>query len=246
MNTDSNGFIFGFSTIMVLVVAVSLSWVSTSLKPYQKENKDRAKKQSILATVGLNAVKSEDVDRTFDQYIIRGVVLDCEGVKLSEDIEDAFGVDMAVEMKKTLADQRLPLFIARKDGEEFYIVPLRGFGLWDAIWGYLSLQKDRNTVFGAIFDHKSETPGLGAEISTSAFSDMFRGKKLFDDAGKFRSVSVVKGGVSHLKEEDRIYAVDAISGGTITSDGVARMIKSQLEKYVPYLNSNRSSPISSK
>ena len=111
-----------------------------------------------------------------------------------------------------------------------YIIPLRGTGLWGPIWGYISLDNDMNTVYGAVFDHKAETPGLGAEINRDFFEKPFNGKRIFDLEGDFVSIAVVKGGA---KEND-YHGVDGISGGTITSDGVTAMLKERLDKYLPY------------
>ena len=226
MNTDSNRFTFGFSVVMVLVVAVSLSWVAMVLKPYQKENKNRAKKQSILSSIGIDS-SPEEVDEIFAKYV-RQLVLDEQGKEKHG--EKAFEIDLATELKKKPSLQRFPLYIAQKeDGRTYYIVPLRGFGLWDAIWGYIAIEEDLQTVYGASFDHKSETPGLGAEISTPAFSKQFQGKKIKSDDGKM-FLRLIKGGVASIPASQRNYGVDAVSGGTITSDGVSNMIKERLER----------------
>ena len=124
----------------------------------------------------------------------------------------------------------MPLYISNIDGSEKYIIPLRGTGLWGPIWGYISLENDMNTVYGAVFDHKAETPGLGAEINRDFFEKPFNGKRIFDLQGDFVSIAVVKGGA---KEND-YHGVDGISGGTITSDGVTAMLKERLDKYLPY------------
>ena len=124
----------------------------------------------------------------------------------------------------------MPLYISNIDGSEKYIIPLRGTGLWGPIWGYISLDNDMNTVYGAVFDHKAETPGLGAEINRDFFEKPFNGKRIFDLEGDFVSIAVVKGGA---KEND-YHGVDGISGGTITSDGVTAMLKERLDKYLPY------------
>ena len=124
----------------------------------------------------------------------------------------------------------MPLYISNIDGSEKYIIPLRVTGLWGPIWGYISLDNDMNTVYGAVFDHKAETPGLGAEINRDFFEKPFNGKRIFDLEGDFVSIAVVKGGA---KEND-YHGVDGISGGTITSDGVTAMLKERLDKYLPY------------
>jgi len=139
------------------------------------------------------------------------------------------------EQRKPAGEQYLPVFTASsEDGKDVIILPVEGKGLWGPIWGYVSLESDLNTIFGVTFDHKGETPGLGAEINTSDFEGMFRGKKLFDN-GDFVSVMVHKGGA----EDGDVHGVDAISGGTITSNGLQNMLRDCLEKYNAYLIKNR-------
>ena len=125
----------------------------------------------------------------------------------------------------------MPIYISENDGIKSYIIPLRGKGLWGPIWGYIAIKDDLNTVYGAVFDHKSETPGLGAEINRPFFQDPFIGKTIFEE-GVFTSILVIKGGA----DEGDNHAVDGISGGTITSDGVSDMLKERLEKYLPYFD----------
>ncbi|MDD4919765.1 MAG: FMN-binding protein [Bacteroidales bacterium] len=127
--------------------------------------------------------------------------------------------------------QQLPLFICTlDDGTRKYIIPLEGKGLWGPLRGYLALNDDFRTIYGAVFDHDSETPGLGAEITTSFFSDPFRGKSLYS-GDQFVSISVLKQGRSHNNPN----AVDGISGGTLTSRGVENMIRESLKPYIPFL-----------
>ena len=147
---------------------------------------------------------------------------------------DAFKLDLHKETKKTHEEQNYPIYIAEKEGKTFYIVPLYGAGLWDAIWGYIALESDKNTIIGASFDHAGETPGLGAEINQSWYEDQYIGKTIFDENNNFVSVKAVKGGA---KVGD-MHGVDAISGGTITSDGVSMMVEERLKNYVPYLKNN--------
>ena len=149
--------------------------------------------------------------------------------------DDAFNIDLAKELKKAPKDQFLPLFIGQdKSGVVKYIIPLRGKGLWGPIWGFISLEEDLNTVFGAVFDHKSETPGLGAEINQyEAFQKQFndgKNKKKILDGTKVVSIKVIKGGAP----KNDVHGVDGISGGTITSDGVTDMLKERLSMYAPY------------
>ena len=133
----------------------------------------------------------------------------------------------------------LPVFKALVDGQSLTILPLQGKGLWGPIWGYVSLKGDYNTVLGSVFDHKGETPGLGAEIALPEFQQQFREKKIFDEKQNFVSIKVVKGGVKGSKIPE-IHGVDAISGGTITSNGTSAMIDSCLVLYLPYIKNQMS------
>ncbi|MEC7863617.1 MAG: NADH:ubiquinone reductase (Na(+)-transporting) subunit C, partial [Bacteroidota bacterium] len=140
-------------------------------------------------------------------------------------------IDLGKEIKKDADAQLLPLFISEVDGAIRYIIPLRGKGLWGPIWGFIALEDDLNKVYGAVFDHEKETPGLGAEINTPMFQKPFTGKTIFEEE-EFIPIQVIKGGA---KEGD-MHAVDGISGGTITSDGVSEMLYERLNMYLPYLN----------
>ena len=226
MDLNKNTYVFFFSTAMVLVVAALLSFTSIKLKPLQQKNIALENKQNILSSVGIY-VSREEADLNYEKYITDSFVLDSDGQKTDIDISS---VELNKETKKPKKEQNMPLYISNIDGSEKYIIPLRGTGLWGPIWGYISLDNDMNTVYGAVFDHKAETPGLGAEINRDFFEKPFNGKRIFDLKGDFVSIAVVKGGA---KEND-YHGVDGISGGTITSDGVTAMLKERLDKYLPY------------
>jgi len=211
---------------MVVLVAVLLSGASLGLKSKQASNISQEKKQSILASIGIEVDRSES-DEAFGEYIKQSLTLE-GGTVVSEDASAAFDIDMAAAIKAGNMDRSVPLYVAEKEGDTYYIIPMRGKGLWGPVWGYLALESDGNTVVGATFDHKSETPGLGAEITTPMFTDQFPGKKI-SEAGMFKSISVVKAGTSAGD-----YAVDGISGGTITSNGVNDMLTDCLAPYAEY------------
>ena len=228
MDVNKNSYTFGFAAIMVVVVATLLSVAAISLKPFQDVNIVSEKKQNILSTVGVQVTR-EEAGLAYDENITESFVLNNKG----EVIEgDAFVVDLGVEVKKPAEDQMLPVFVSQSEGQMIYILPMRGKGLWGPIWGFLALEEDMKTVYGAVFDHKSETPGLGAEISLGWFQKPFIGKTIYD-GDEFVSISVVKGGA---KEGD-MHSVDGISGGTITSDGVTDMLNERLSQYLPFLES---------
>ncbi|OPZ98151.1 MAG: Na(+)-translocating NADH-quinone reductase subunit C [Bacteroidetes bacterium ADurb.Bin408] len=223
----SNRYIFIYSVVMVVVVAITLSIVVLILKPFQEANIRTEKIQNILTSINIQSNKKESQDM-YKKYIKEELLIKNDGTYRQG---SAFDVKLKDELKKDISKREMPLFIAETDdGKRHYIVPLWGRGLWGAIWGYISFNDDLNTVFGALFDHKSETPGLGAEISTRAFQEQFINKKIFDDNGNFVSVHVIKGGAP----KGDIHGVDAISGGTITSNGVNMMLKENVGFYVNY------------
>lgn len=227
--TNSNGYTFMFAIIMVVVVGSVLAFAATSLQPLQNENVRQEKMQNILATVGIEVDRAGS-EALYNQYITETVALNSDG-SVNEGA-DAFTVDLAKELKRPAEEQVFPLYIAEIEGEKYFIVPLRGQGLWDAIWGYIALKDDVNTIKGAVFDHKGETPGLGAEITQVWFRERFTEEKIFDENGNLMGVSVVKGSPDPKDKED--FKVDAISGATITGDGVSDMISERLKHYLPY------------
>ena len=227
MDVNKNSYTFGFAAVMVVVVAALLSVAAILLKPSQTRNILLEKKQNILSSVGIN-IDREAADIQYPIFVKEELVLNYKG----EEIDGvAFDVDLQKELKKDKKLQSLPLFISEVDGKKQYIIPLRGKGLWGPIWGFISLEDDLNKVFGAVFDHKAETPGLGAEINQPFFEDPFSGKSIFEGE-ELKSIKVIKGGAG----EDNMYGVDGISGGTITSDGVTDMLLERLTMYLPYFN----------
>jgi Na+-transporting NADH:ubiquinone oxidoreductase subunit C len=232
MKNFSNRYIFIFSTVMVVAVATLLSLAATLLQPAQEKNLEIEKKKSMLQSIRVPATR-ENTEELYDKYIKESFVLNYKGEPVSN--VDAFTVVLRNEQKKSLEEQYLPVFKATPDdGEKVIILPVEGKGLWGPIYGYVSLKSDLNTIYGVKFDHKGETPGLGAEINTPAFESMFPGKKLFDN-NKFVSIEVHKGGA----DPNDIHGVDAISGGTITSKGLQKMLYDCINKYNDYLKKNK-------
>jgi Na+-transporting NADH:ubiquinone oxidoreductase subunit C len=230
MNRNSNVYTFIFAIILVVVVASLLAFVSESTKEKRANNVKLEKMQNILSTIGVD-VSREEAGKVFTNYVKQELSLKEDG---SVDVNvKAFDIKLNHELKKPVNEQRFPIYITEKDGKKYYVIPLHGAGLWDAIWGYMSLAEDENTIVGASFDHAGETPGLGAEINQSWFEDQFKGEQIMEGS-KFVSVKVVKGGTP---ESDK-HGVDAISGGTITSDGLSLMIEERLKRYLAYFKNN--------
>jgi Na+-transporting NADH:ubiquinone oxidoreductase subunit C len=238
--TDKNSYTILFAIGMVLIVGSLLAFTASSLKPIITENQRMEKQQNILYAMGVNDndessatfISTDKVAGEFTKYIKKQLVI--ENNKPSED-DQAYLIDVKKEQTKAKAGEtrRLPLFIGEKDGKTFYIAPIRGKGLWDAIWAYVALDKDM-VVQGAYFDHKGETPGLGANIKQRFFMDDFIGEHLLDASGNFKGITVAKGNADPKNIDKTDNEVDAIAGATITGDGVTAMIKSDLKLYVPY------------
>ena len=238
--TDSNGYTMIFAVIMVFVVGSLLAFLASSFKPAIKENERIEKQQNILYAMGVNendASSANFVSTTvagaeFNKYIKKQLVI--EGDKISES-QDAYLIDVKKQQANAKEGKvrKLPLFVGEKEGKIFYVAPIRGKGLWDAIWGYISMDENM-VVQGAYFDHKGETPGLGANIKQRYFMDDFIGEHLMTASGDFKGITVKKGNNDAVNKDKTDYEVDAIAGATITGDGVSAMIKKDLALYVPY------------
>lgn len=229
----SNKYIFIYSLVMVVLVAVALTIVAVQLKPAQEDNIRIEKMQNILSSVNVPVaeIPKKEVIDVYHKYVKTAIAVSNKGEIIETDPEKVFKIEMANELKKDLSEQQLPIFIAVLDnGDSAYIIPLRGKGLWGSIWGYMSFKTDFNTIYGCVFDHKGETPGLGAEINQSWFQQPFFGKTVFNDKGDLVSIGVMKKG----QPKNEAHDVDAISGGTITSKGVQDMIKDNLDSYQAY------------
>lgn len=240
MDKNSNAYTFIFAIIMVVVVAAALSFAATSLQPLQAENVRQEKMQDILSTVGIKTDR-EGAEELFNKYITEQLSLSHDG-SVREGVE-AFQVNLARELKKPVEEQVFPLYVADYEGETYYVVPLRGKGLWDAIWGYVALESDLNTIKGITFDHKGETAGLGAEITTDWFKQSFIGERIFDDSNNLVGVIVTKGYSANVKGDNR---VNYISGATITGDGVTDMLKERLNRYLPYFDTKKNANLATR
>lgn len=240
MKNFSNTYIFLYASGLVIVVAMLLSFASIQLKPLQKANLENRQMQDILASINVES-DATTAGELFKKYIKKAILVDYKG-NILEEVEasestplatsSAFTTDLRAQLKPNVEDanKKLPLFVGEgPDGQTACIVPIVGYGLGGPIWGYISFGADYNSVVGITFDHVAETPGLGAKITEGWFKDRFKAKKIFDGSGKFMSIRVLKGGIAKGEHE-----IDAVSGGTITSNGVDAMLKACLVYYEPY------------
>lgn len=260
MNTQGNLYTFIYASVLVVIVAAILSFTAIKLQPIQERNVRIEKIRNILSCVSIESTV-ENAEDMYNKYITDSYVLDLSGKKI--DGEKAFDINLSPEVKamydlkklkanlkkaeknesakiqseisETKNSRKLPVYICEKDGNKYNIIPVRGKGLWGPLWGYVSLEKDYKTIFGVVFAHKAETPGLGADIDKTWFQDPFKGKTIFDNDKNFTSIIVYKGGKNAaILAGDPDHGVDAISGGTITSKGLEDMLMDCLESYVPY------------
>ena len=222
MNTNSNSYTIIYASVMVIIVAFLLAFVSSSLKSTQDKNVQLDTKKQILAALNIKNV--EDADAEYQKYVNGDMLMNVDGTRTENTGEFATNYE-----KEAKEHHRLHVFVCEVDGQTKYVVPVYGAGLWGAIWGYVALNEDKDTVYGTFFDHQGETPGLGAEITTPEFNKEFRNKQIFS-GNQLVGILVVKGGNASGANE-----VDAISGGTITSKGVETMIKNYLTYYEPFL-----------
>lgn len=254
INKNSTGYTFGFAVVMVVVVGTALAFTALSLKDRQAANAADKKMMDVLSAIGVKADRG-NAKELFAEYVVERIAIDPDGKSVAssageinpKDKEDPFNIDVQRDyrahvksaakaadgdetaLRAVMKDAGLefPLFRCAKDGEALYVVPVVGSGLWGPIWGYLALESDMKTIYGATFDHKTETPGLGAEIKEDFFQVKFKGKSI-DTAGDL-IFDVVKGGAPTTA-----HSVDGITGGTITSKGVGEMINRTMQVYVDY------------
>lgn len=258
INKNSTGYTFTFAILMVVVVGTALAFTAMSLKDKQAANAADKKMMDILGAIGVDANRS-NASELFAKYVVERVAIDLNGSELDRrttaldvnDKTDPFGIDVQKQyrgsikaaskahkddigaLKSALSGEGLsfPLFRCNApDGKNVYVVPVVGSGLWGPIWGYVALESDMQTIYGAKFDHKTETPGLGAEIKETMFTEKWPGKRL-NAAGPL-VFEVVKGGAPTTT-----YQVDGITGGTITSKGVGEMVNRTMAIYASYFKS---------
>lgn len=199
---ETNTYIIIYASVMVIIVAFLLAFISSVLKPTQDANVERDKKNQILTSLNIVGLKGEAIDKQYAQTIT--------------DVQTEAGGQV---------------YVAQVDGQTKYVLPVKGRGLWGGLWGYISIDEDKQHVFGTYFDHESETAGLGARIKERWFQEQFNGKPIFTDNKQQVALTVVKKGASKAETE-----IDGVTGATLTSNGVAGMVTDGLQAYIDFLN----------
>lgn len=245
INTEKNVYTVVFATLMVVVVGSLLAFVASGLSDKIRENERFEKQQNILYAMGVNEnvdegnvnfVPADKVEAEFSKYITEQLII--EGDKITKD-DEAYLLELKKQKSLAKAGEtpKLPVFIGEKDGKKFYIIPMYGKGLWDAIWGFIAVD-DELVVQGVYFDHKAETPGLGANIKQRYFMDDFSGEYILEGT-RYAGIKVAKGNNDPLNKIKDDNEVDALAGATITGNGVSAMIKESVNLYKGYLETIR-------
>ncbi|MBF1563198.1 MAG: NADH:ubiquinone reductase (Na(+)-transporting) subunit C [Prevotella salivae] len=231
MKTNSNSYTIIYSVIIVVIVAFLLAFVFQALKPMQDANVALDKKKQILNSLNIRDLNDAQADAKYKEVIVADRVIDEKGKVLLPGTTGGENAGFKLD-SKDYKEGKLALYICRVDGETKYVIPVYGMGLWGPISGYIALNADKSTVYGVYFNHESETAGLGAEIKDNkAWQEKFQGKKLFKNGDdKTIALSVEK------KVEDPTTQVDAVTGATLTSNGVRDMLHEALGKYLVFIN----------
>jgi Na+-transporting NADH:ubiquinone oxidoreductase subunit C len=239
---QSNTYIIVYSAVLTIVLGLLLSGSSQLLGPMQQEAIALDKKKQILGAVisgeELSAMTPEEVNELYASRI-SSTVVNISGEEIREEGLTAEKVEVAKDYKKAAEERAYPVYIFHAAGNpeavDSYVFPLYGAGLWDAIWGYVALETDMNTIGGITLAHAGETPGLGARITESGVQARYVGKKIFDESGSLVTVIMQKGEGKDYDNE--LHKVDGMSGATITANGVNAMLKSYLSHYEAYIKS---------
>ena len=232
MNKNSNTYQILYAAVMVLLVGTVLAFIYMALKPKQNENIANDTRKQILSALHIAAPDDAQVKDLYEKYITQDLLVDREGNIVDSANNVAFNVEMKKNVKLSDAERKLPVMKwVMDDGSVKCVLPVYGAGLWGPIWGYIAVNDDGNTIYGANFSHEGETPGLGARIAEQPFQDEFKDKHLFID-GEFKSVAVLKKGQKATNGAEQI---DALTGATITSRGVSDMMEVCLAPYEAFL-----------
>jgi Na+-transporting NADH:ubiquinone oxidoreductase subunit C len=242
---QSNTYVIIYSAVLTIILGLLLSGSAQLLGPWQQEAIALDKKKQILGAVisadEIEAMTPEQINQFYSNNIASTVV-DVNGKEITDGSATAEKVEIAKDYKKPADQRSYPVYIYHAEGNpsdvKSYIFPLYGAGLWDAIWGYLSLNTDMNTIGGITLAHAAETPGLGARITDGEVQARYVGKKIFDESGQLVSVRMMKGEGKDYSSD--LHKVDGMSGATITANGVNNMLKAYLSNYEAYIKAQSS------
>ncbi len=222
IDTNGNVYTFVYASVMVIIVAFLLAFVSSALKPVQDANVENDTKGQILTALGYDKA-SINVGDVYEENVTDMLYKDGALVKYSGKFNTAYG--------QLIKDGELHVFVGKTaDGKDAYVIPVTGRGLWGGLWGYIAVDAQKENVVGTYFYHESETAGLGARIGERDFQKQFENRPIFGENGEV-ALTVVKKGAG-----DDTFLVDGITGATLTSKGVGAMVTEGLSQYKEFLN----------
>ncbi len=235
MNTNSNSYTIVYASVMVVIVAFLLAFVSSALKPTQDKNVELDKKKQILASLNIrNLEGAEAVEAKYNEVVLADMIINAKGDTLQQGDKkdkDGFKVDNGA-----ITAENLPIYICKVNGETKYVVPMSGRGRWGGRWGYMAVNEDCRTIYGADFSHQSETAGLGSPIAEQKFQDQFIGKQIFaDTTANEVALTICKKG----QVQNPAYEVDGLTGATLTTNGAAAMVTDGLQLYINFFKANK-------
>ena len=224
MNTNSNGYTIGYAIVMVVVADFLLAFVSQTLKPTQDKNVELDKKSQILAALNMRGLEKDVIPTTYTDVVKNDYIINADG-SIKQD-EGGF----------KCGSEELVVYVCEVEGAKKYVFPVYGKGLWGALWGYVALNEDFQSVYGTYISHQSETAGLGSVIAEQKFQDKFIGKSVFTEGDDQNvALTVVKAG----RVANDAIEVDGVTGATLTCNGVAAMVNGGLQQYVNFFNANK-------
>lgn len=233
MNTNKNSYTLIYASVLVIIVAFLLAAVSSALKPTQEQNVALDKKKQILASLNIRDLDKSEIEAKYTEVVVSDAVVKSDGTVIaagSSKDQDGFLLS-----SKDINSESLPFYTCSIDGQTKYVVPMTGRGLWGGLWGYMAINADLETIYGAYFSHESETAGLGALIAEKAFQEQFNGMTIFEDSTcSHVALTVVKHG--KVNPARKHFEVDGITGSTLTSNGVANMVQAGLQLYADYFH----------
>ena len=233
LDTSSNSYTIGYSVVIVVIVAFLLAFVSSTLKPQQDENVALDKKKQILAALNIRDIDGAEATEQYNKVIVADKIIDRNGETVAQGEQGGTKAGFLCNSAST-KEGKLALYECNVNGETKYVIPVYGMGLWGGINGYIAVNADKQTIYGAYFNHEGETAGLGAEIKDSrAWQDQFKGKHIFAEGKHGVALSVVK----KNEVSDPTTQCDAVTGATLTCNGVSEMLHTCLGEYTKFLTS---------
>lgn len=232
MKTNSNSYTIVYAAVLVVIVAFLLAFVFQALRPAQEANVALDKQKQILYSLNIRGLQDQAAAAKYKEVVTADEIIDANGNVVDKGSKGGTAAGFKLNSGDFKAG-KLAVYVCSINGQTKYVIPVYGMGLWGPISGYIALNDDKSTIYGAYFNHESETAGLGAEIKDNQkWQEQFQGKKLFKGADRNAiAISVLK-----KRDSNDPNSVDAVTGATLTSNGVTDMLHDCLGQYIKFLN----------